>query len=148
MSSLAPRRKAHDEKKMTKRLPQTTPRASASSASSFLVNGPVSVDLASLAEDESAWLAARDEFRVLVLGKTGVGKSSLINAITNANAAVGKLEVGTTGVTCYENTLGDDDAAARVAVFDAPGFFDVEGEEGETGKGGMEDGTRCKSHFC
>lgn len=96
------------------------------------MNGPVSVDFASLTADESAWFAARDEFRVLVLGKTGVGKSSLINAITNANAVVGHLAVGTTGVTCYENTLvGDDEhsPAVRVAVFDAPGFFDVEGEE-------------------
>ena len=96
------------------------------------MNGPVTVDLTSLTEEESAWLEERDEFRVLVLGKTGVGKSSLINAFANANAVIGELEVGTRGVTCYENTLlnaDDDERAVRVAVFDSPGFFDVEGEE-------------------
>lgn len=88
------------------------------------MRGPVTVDLTGLTEHERAWLAARDEFRVLVLGKTGVGKSTLINAAVNANAAIGKLEVGTTQVSCYENTLNDEHS---VAVFDAPGFFDVEG---------------------
>ena len=36
---------------------------------------------------QRAWLASLDEFRVLVLGKTGVGKSSAINALASADAA-------------------------------------------------------------
>ena len=85
---------------------------------------------------QRAWLASLDEFRVLVLGKTGVGKSSAINALASADATVGELDVGTTQVGVHECELafaagGDDDASSptRVpaAVFDTPGFYDVEG---------------------
>lgn len=85
---------------------------------------------------QRAWLASLDEFRVLVLGKTGVGKSSAINALASADATVGELDVGTTQVGVHECVLafaagGGDDASSpsRVpaAVFDTPGFYDVEG---------------------
>lgn len=86
---------------------------------------------------QRAWLASLDEFRVLVLGKTGVGKSSAINALASADATVGELDVGTTQVGVHECELafaaGGDDADASsptrvpAAVFDTPGFYDVEG---------------------
>jgi len=60
--------------------------------------------------------------------KKGVGKSSLINALINANAQVGNLVATTTGVQCYENTLEDRNDEYAVAMWDAPGFFDVDGE--------------------
>ena len=91
-------------------------------ASSPTVNAPVRFDL-DLSDDEREWLEARDEFRVLVLGKTGVGKSTMINALVDGNSPIGALEVGTTQCLRFENELND----ARVMVCDAPGFFDVEG---------------------
>ena len=92
-------------------------------ASSPTVNAPVRFDL-DLSDDERGWLDARDEFRVLVLGKTGVGKSTMINALVDGNSPVGALEVGTTQCLRFENELND---AHAVSVWDAPGFFDVEG---------------------
>ena len=91
------------------------------------VTGPFPVDLSKLTADERAWLDARDELRVLVLGKTGVGKSSLVNAIANANSAIGRLEVGTTQVQRVENSITHGDQSHDVCLFDTPGFFDVEG---------------------
>ncbi len=91
------------------------------------VTGPFPVDLSTLTADERAWLDARDELRVLVLGKTGVGKSSLVNAIANANSAIGRLDVGTTQVQRVENRITHGDESHDVCLFDTPGFFDVEG---------------------
>ena len=94
------------------------------------VTGPFPCDLSLLTPDERAWLHDRDELRVLVLGKTGVGKSSLVNAIANADSRIGALEVGTTQVQSIENTIvnsSDIDESHDIALFDTPGFFDVEG---------------------
>ena len=95
------------------------------------VTGPFQCDLSLLTPDERAWLHDRDELRVLVLGKTGVGKSSLVNAIANADSRIGALEVGTTQVQSIENTIVNSavnsDESHDIALFDTPGFFDVEG---------------------
>jgi energy-coupling factor transporter ATP-binding protein EcfA2 len=92
-------------------------------------SGPFAVDLSALTPDERAWLRARDELKVLVLGKTGVGKSSLVNAIAHADSAIGALEVGTTQVYDVRSALlsTEDGATHDFALFDTPGFFDVEG---------------------
>ena len=95
------------------------------------VTGTFPCDLSLLTPDERAWLHERDELRVLVLGKTGVGKSSLVNAIANADSRIGALEVGTTQVQSIENTIVNSavnsDESHDIALFDTPGFFDVEG---------------------
>ena len=102
---------------------ETAPRAEPSAS------GPFAVDLSPLTPDERAWLRARDELKVLVLGKTGVGKSSLVNAIANADSAIGALEVGTTQVHELRSALRstEDGESHDFALFDTPGFFDVEG---------------------
>ena len=48
----------------------------------------------------------------------------MINALVDGNSPVGALEVGTTQCLRFENELND---AHAVSVWDAPGFFDVEG---------------------
>lgn len=102
---------------------ESAPRAEPSAS------GPFAVDLSPLTPDERAWLRARDELKVLVLGKTGVGKSSLVNAIAHADSAIGALEVGTTQVYELRSALlsTEDGESHDFALFDTPGFFDVEG---------------------
>ena len=50
-----------------------------------------------------------------------------MNAIANANSAIGRLDVGTTQVQRVENRITHGDESHDVCLFDTPGFFDVEG---------------------
>ena len=95
------------------------------------------------------WVSKNEELRVLVLGKTGTGKSSLINSLLQQNATVGDFDVGTTQVDEYyteerpvtamapriasyfkEQGLVKEAIAGKeitCVAWDTPGFFDVQG---------------------
>ena len=69
------------------------------------------------------WQQKSTQVRILITGKTGTGKSSLINAVTGFNLAEEghTLEPKTTQVTEYPNKLIGD---IQLRVWDSPGLQD------------------------
>ena len=75
--------------------------------------------------------AAKDcpEFGILVIGKTGHGKSTLVNCLLQEDiAAMGQsTETGTDAITAYKAEA----AGVPVAIYDTPGLDDEQDSEGE-----------------
>ena len=69
------------------------------------------------------------ELRLLVIGVTGVGKSTLINNLLGEDVAdVGySITSATSAVSCYEGTI----EGVPVKVYDTPGLADSRSERGE-----------------
>ena len=59
-------------------------------------------------------------FSFLILGKAGVGKSSLVNNIISENVAhIGSFEQGTTQIKKYSRSLFN----VSIKVYDTPGLY-------------------------
>ena len=79
----------------------------------------------SLPQEMSEWLTKHAEVNVVVVGKTGVGKSSLVNQFLGTDAETEKAEVAeglapkTTAVKGYVCVINN---GATLHLYDSPGF--------------------------
>ena len=69
------------------------------------------------------------EFRLIVIGKTGTGKSTLINGLIGAPVAKVEYDLTTEGVTekveSYPSKIND----IEIVAYDSPGLEDGSGKE-------------------
>ena len=71
----------------------------------------------------------KSELKILVIGKTGVGKSALINALVGYEASPeSDMETGTYNV---EEIVAELSSGIKVMFYDSPGLHDAKGKEKE-----------------
>ncbi len=80
-------------------------------------------------EELKEWIQSSSSVNIFVTGRTGAGKSTLVNAMIGQKLAEegGELDPMTSEVTCYETTV----SGVRVKVWDSPGLQDGTGREAE-----------------
>ena len=73
-------------------------------------------------EQLEQWLSCGDELSILISGRTGGGKSTLVNSLLGESLAEegATPDPSTAEVTCYERSL----SGVRVKVWDSPGLQD------------------------
>ena len=88
-------------------------------------------DLLHLAEDTEKLESIKNakEIRLLIIGNTGTGKSTLINGLIGEEVAEVRYGLQTSGVTRkvepYERMI----AGIKVVIYDSPGFYDGTGQD-------------------
>ena len=88
--------------------------------------------------DVLEWFRGSKQVSIFITGKTGVGKSTLVNGLVGAELAKegDTLDPETAKVTCYEKEFYKDekdekDDALKVTVWDSPGLQDGTTKEAE-----------------
>ena len=83
-------------------------------------------------EETKMWIKqnTKGQIEILTTGRTGVGKSTLVNAIIGKEAAKqgNNLHAETKNVTCYKMAAEE---GVEVVVWDSPGLQDGSGNEEE-----------------
>ena len=69
----------------------------------------------------------KDPVNILVIGPTGAGKSTLINAMFGKDVA--KVGDGPTSVTPEVNSYETEYKSVKISIYDTPGFGDTGGKE-------------------
>ena len=71
------------------------------------------------------------EFKFIVIGQTGTGKSTLINGLIGAEVAKVEKRLTTTGVTQKVESFSRKINGVEVVAYDSPGLEDGSGKEGD-----------------
>ena len=84
---------------------------------------------ANIRREVMAWFRASQSVKIFITGKTGVGKSSLVNALVGDKVAKegDTLDPQSAKVTSYEKSISD----VKVTVWDSPGLQDGTSREEE-----------------
>lgn len=87
----------------------------------------------SIRRDILQWFRNSKEVSIFITGKTGVGKSTLVNGLVGDEVTKEGhgLDPETAEVTCYEKVFGKKDEGVKVTVWDSPGLQDGTSREAE-----------------
>lgn len=82
-------------------------------------------------EELKAILERSDKIRILIVGKTGTGKSTLVNGLVGQRVAVEGLGLSTSGTTSSVTPYNRHIGGVMVTIFDSPGLQDGSDNEEE-----------------